>query len=199
MVQRTFPQHAGAAPGVVRDDRVRIAHRPRRALIGRTKDRRDRRANCRRQMHGSGIVRHERSARRQHAGKRRQVRSPDDVEQGASREDRRCPFRLYGPRHGVGRLAIGCAANHHCLDAIARELVSQRRKAIRRPTLRAAVRGARRDGRERRPRVPTGFPQDHLRRCDSASRRLEARLAGTVGEAKRPHQPLVIRDLMASP
>ena len=142
MIERALAQHARPAPRRRGDDLVAVAERPRGAFVGRTEYRRDPRAGCGGQMHRAGIVRDQRAADREDAGKRRHVGAPDQRQQRTSLA-RESPF-------DVGRSGpVGRGSNQHRLNAVAGQRARQPGEALRRPALRAAVCGARREGDQR--------------------------------------------------
>ena len=179
-----------------------VAHRPRRPLVGRAEYRRHADPDRRGQMHGAGVVRHERAAVGQHAGERRQIGTSDQV------DDRLDPRRgsLAGAaseggksaRHFPASRRVGAAANHQAPNAVGGKRPRELGKIRGRPALRAAIGGAGRERDERRSPVPPCVRQHAGSGRARVRRDGRSRLNGTVGKPQRVHELLVVLHLMQS-
>ena len=147
VVDRTLAQHAGPAEHVARDD-VRVARRRGRPLVGRPEDRRQRHAERRRDVHRARVVRHERGAPRDDPDELPQRRAADQVRPRA--RPAAATILSHAPSRGRRAAPTSTAATPS-----ARQRRDHLRDAIRRPPLRVAVGGARREA------------DDALRRADS--------------------------------
>jgi hypothetical protein len=79
VIDGTVAQHAGTAEDLMNEDVV-IPERRRHALVGGTKDRGDRNADCGSQVHRSRIIRHERVTGGEQPRQQTQVGPSDEVD-----------------------------------------------------------------------------------------------------------------------
>ncbi len=88
-IDRAFPQEARAALDVMPDDEVAISERSGQAIFGGTKDRDDRHAEQRGQVHRAGVVRQEQAAFAQLRDEIIERRLPDAVDALLAQDYRR--------------------------------------------------------------------------------------------------------------
>ena len=177
MIERALAQHAGPAPDVWREH-----HGVRGGQAGASRARRSARTSRSRgtpsagaEMHRARVVRDERAALREHAGERREIGPPDEID---GRTSCRAPHATTSPPRHVGAGGrVGRAADQHAGDAVAGERRRQRRERLGRPAFRAAVRRARRKRDERRR---PSHPAD----ASTSARRAPARPPARRGAAR---------------